>query len=110
MLLSTQTADMCRPTRSVEHGPRVIQQFTALFFVSRDGDVWRIYDSESLNGWGRRMPSTSISSATRVFVGIGRTTAPRLYRFGPDDARDVIPEVLQQQFERSAVTTTGIAV
>jgi hypothetical protein len=85
--------------RVVEMRPRVIQQFTAIFLVSREGDVWRVYDSDSLHGWGRRMPSDSSDVVSRVFVGIGRATTKRIHHFKSTEDRSLTADRLQAQLD-----------
>jgi len=91
--------------RAVEERPRVIQQFTAIFLVSQSGDVWRVYDSESPKGWGRRIPSKNPATRTRVFVGIGQPNGMRVYRFGAEEAREVSAQELQRQLDDSSQAT-----
>ncbi|HEX4681843.1 MAG TPA: hypothetical protein VH277_03985 [Gemmatimonadaceae bacterium] len=77
--------------------PRVIQQFTSIFLVSRRGDLWRVYDSATPDGAERRMPSASSTHPYRLFLALARRSELRVHAFAPDESREVDPVSLQEQ-------------
>lgn len=84
-----------------DDAPRVIQQFTSIFLVSRAGEIWRVYDSNDVNSADRRMPSQTSARSLRIFVALARKTEIRVHTFASGDARHVDPASLQQQLDDS---------
>ena len=80
-------------------GPRVIQQFTSIFLVSRYGELWRVYDSAAPDGADRKMPSTGSSLPYRLFLALARKTEVRVHTFAPGEAREIDPASLQAQLD-----------
>jgi len=87
------------PTK--DDAPRVIQQFTSIFLVSRYGELWRVYDSAAPDGTDRRMPSTGSTLPHRLFLALARKTEVRVYTFAPGERRAVDPVSLEQQLDES---------
>ncbi len=85
-----------------DDAPRVIQQFTSVFLVSRFGELWRVYDATDVNSADRRMPSNSSARPLRIFVALARKTEVRVYTFAPGESRSVDPASLQGQLDGSA--------
>lgn len=85
------------PTSDI--APRVIQQFTSVFLVSRTGELWRVYDSDAADGTGRNMPSAGLTPRSRVFVAIAQTSHVRLREFHPGEPHGIRPEDLQEQLD-----------
>ncbi len=81
--------------------PRVIQQFTSIFLVSRYGELWRVYDSSAPDGADRRMPSSGSTLPYRIFLALARKTEVRLHTFAPGEAREIDPVSLQGQLDES---------
>jgi hypothetical protein len=81
--------------------PRVIQQFTSIFLVSRYGELWRVYDSSAPDGADRKMPSQGSTYPHRLFLALARKTEVRVHTFTPGDRRDVDPASLQGQLDNS---------
>jgi hypothetical protein len=81
--------------------PRVIQQFTSIFLVSRYGELWRVYDSAAPDGADRKMPSMGSTLPYRLFLALARKTEVRAHQFAPGETRDVDPHSLQEQLDRS---------
>lgn len=81
--------------------PRVIQQFTSIFLVSRYGELWRVYDSAAPDGADRRMPSGGSTLPYRLFLALARKTEVRVHTFVPGEKRDVDPYSLQAQLDES---------
>jgi hypothetical protein len=81
--------------------PRVIQQFTSVFLVSRYGELWRVYDCEAPDGSTRKMPSPGSTARARAFVALAQKGEVRIFRFGPGEGHDISPHALQQQLDRS---------
>jgi hypothetical protein len=81
--------------------PRVIQQFTSIFLVSRHGMLWRVYDSETSDGSGRRMPYGASTCKARLFVALATRPETRLHVFAPGEDHDISPHSLQQQLDES---------
>lgn len=84
--------------------PRVIQQFTSVFLVSRLGELWRVYDTDDPNGAERLMPSSLSTRRYRLFVGLARKTQVRVFEFADRAAKDVDPVSLETQLEASVST------
>src|SRR3954471_6008785 len=81
--------------------PRVIQQFTSIFLVSRYGELWRVYDSAAPDGADRKMPSTGSTLPHRLFLALARKTEVRVHTFAPDESREIDPVSLQAQLDSS---------
>ena len=81
--------------------PRVIQQFTSIFLVSRCGELWRVYDSATPNGTDRTMPSPGSTLPFRLFLALARKTEVRIHAFRPGEARDIAAPSLQPQLDHS---------
>lgn len=81
--------------------PRVIQQFTSIFLVSRYGELWRVYDSSAPDGADRKMPSAGSTLPQRLFLALARKTEVRVHTFLPGESRDVDPASLQAQLDES---------
>lgn len=81
--------------------PRVIQQFTSIFLVSRFGELWRVYDSAAPDGTERRMPSNGSSLPYRLFLALARKTEVRVHTFADDGSREIDPQSLQAQLDAS---------
>jgi hypothetical protein len=86
-----------------DNTPRVIQQFTSIFLVSRYGELWRVYDCEDQEGSARRMPSTGQRAAARVFVALAREAETRLRPFASGEDHAIDPQVLQRQLDESGL-------
>jgi hypothetical protein len=84
-----------------DDAPRVIQQFTSVFLVSRSGELWRVYDCDAPDGSVRRMPSALSARRARAFVALARTPEVRIHGFALDETRDVSPQALQHQLDKS---------
>lgn len=81
--------------------PRVIQQFTSIFLVSRYGELWRVYDSAAPDGADRKMPSPGSTLPYRLFLALARKTEVRVHTFIAGEKRDVDPGSLQAQLDES---------
>jgi len=88
---------------SKDDTPRVIQQFTSVFLVSRFGELWRVYDSDDPNCIERQTPSASSIQSHRLFVALAREPQLRVFTFAPGAPRDVDPASLQTQLDASVV-------
>jgi hypothetical protein len=86
------------PTRDGAE-PRVIQQFTSIFLVSRYGELWRVYDSASPDGTDRKMPSAGSTLPYRIFLALARRSELRAHAFAPGESRDIDPVALQEQLD-----------
>ena len=85
--------------------PRVIKQFTSVFLVSRSGELWRVYDCDAPDGSVRRIPSAMSVARARAFVALARTPEIRIHGFALGEARDVGPQALQHQLDKSLALT-----
>lgn len=85
-----------------DDAPRVIQQFTSIFLVSRHGDLWRVYDGASPDG-AQTTPSPRSTLPVRVFVPLGRKKEMRVRTFAPYEPREIDPESLQMQLDESDI-------
>src|SRR5437763_16886367 len=79
--------------------PRVIQQFTSIFLVSRSGELWRVYDSTTPDGVERKMPTASSTHPYRLFLALARRSELRVHSFAPGEPREGDPVSLQGQLE-----------
>jgi hypothetical protein len=84
-----------------DSAPRVLQQFTSIFLVSRFGELWRVFDCEEADGVNRRMPAETHEAAGRVFVALSDEPHERVHMFGASEDRRLEPKLLQAQLERS---------
>src|SRR3954471_8893545 len=82
--------------------PRVIQQFTSIFLVSRYGELWRVYDSAAPDGADRKMPSATSTLPNRIFLALARKTEVRVHAFVPGETREIDPASLQAQLDACA--------
>jgi hypothetical protein len=94
------------PLPTKDDAPRVIRQFTSVFLVSRSGELWRVYDTGTPQGFDRHMPSPLADLPHRLFVALARTSQMRVHTFEPGESRDVEPADLQRQLE-SSVSSLG---
>ena len=92
--LTGQLASIMASTDGV---PRLVRQQAALFLVTPQGDVWRIFDSDDATGENRFAPSTDPGNVTRVFIGSGATPLIKLYHFQPGEPRSTSAERLYDQ-------------
>ena len=76
---------------------RVVRQANALFLVSPQGAVWRIFDSDDAAGESRYPPGTNPFARTRVFMGSGATPDVKVYAFRVEEPRSVGAERLHEQ-------------
>ena len=82
--------------------PRVIRQSTSVFFVSRAGGLWRVFDAESHESADPQMPSAESGLPVRLFMALAKDDQLRVHRFSQDESRDVDPATLQRQLDDSA--------
>jgi hypothetical protein len=101
MVLSSSVAAALAVLPTMDDAPRVIQQFTSIFLVSRYGELWRVYDSAAPDGTDRRMPSPGSTLPCRMFLALARKTEVRVHTFAPDESRALDPVSLQRQLDGS---------
>jgi hypothetical protein len=102
MFSATSVAAALAVIPARDDAPRVIQQFTSIFLVSRYGELWRVYDSTAPEGADRRMPSAGSNLPLRIFVALARKSEVRVHTFAFGAARDTDPVTLQAQLDDSA--------
>jgi len=85
-----------------DDAPRVIQQFTSIFLVSRHGDLWRVCDGDSPDS-AQTAPSSRSTLPVRVFAPLGRKHQMRARTFASFEPREVDPESLQMQLDESEI-------
>jgi hypothetical protein len=83
--------------------PRVIQQFTSVFLVSRLGELWRVYDVDDPQASERFMPTCFTNRSHRIFVSLARNAQLRVHAFAPGMPRDLDPLTLQEQLDQSVL-------
>ena len=98
--LSGQLAAVVASTDAV---PRLVRQFTALFLVTPQGDVWRIFDSDESSGDTRFAPTNDPHVRSRVFIGSGSQPVIRTYRFLDGESRSISAERLLEQLQTAKV-------
>ena len=91
------TGQLAAVMASTDAVPRLVRQFTALFLVTPQGDVWRIFDSAEPSGDTRFAPSNDPHVCSRVFIGSGSQPIIRVYRFLDGEARSISAERLLEQ-------------
>jgi hypothetical protein len=79
--------------------PRILRQFAAFFLATPAGDVWRVFESNDLEGATREAPATDSNAVTRVFVASEERDVALIYRFRPDDTRALTAESLYAQLQ-----------
>lgn len=93
------TGQLAAVMASTDAVPRLVRQFTALFLVTPQGDVWRIFDSDDANGETRFAPSSDPNVRTRVFIGSGARPVVKVYTFAPGEPRSISAERLYDQLQ-----------
>jgi hypothetical protein len=88
---------------SKDDAPRVIQQFTSVFLVSRTGELWRVYDVADPHSSDFQMPEAESSLPYRLFVALAREPETRVHTFTAGAPTAVDPVSLQAQLEESRV-------
>jgi hypothetical protein len=90
------TGQLAAVMASTDAVPRLVRQFTALFLVTPQGDVWRVFDSDDESGETRFSPSSDPNVRTRVFIGSGALPVIRVYEFKKGEARSISAERLYE--------------
>lgn len=91
---------------STDGVPRVVRQANAVFFVTPQGAVWRIFDSDDAAGESRYAPASNPFARSRVFIGGGATPAVKIYAFRVDESRTVaVAERLHEQLLAAATAS-----
>src|SRR5687768_15229397 len=98
------TGQLAAVVASTDAVPRLVRQFTALFLVTPQGDVWRIFDSDDASGETRYAPSSDPRVRTRVFIGSGARPVVRVYTFQGAEPRSISADRLHEQL-LTAVST-----
>jgi hypothetical protein len=91
-------------TASTDAVPRLVRQFAALFLVTPQGDVWRIYDSDDPNDAAHSAPANDPNVRTRTFTGSGSSPAVRIYRFREGESRSISAERLLEQLAAARIS------
>lgn len=91
------TGQLAAVMASTDAVPRLVRQFTALFLVTPQGDVWRVFDSDDVSGATRYAPSSDPKVCTRVFIGSGPRPDIRVYAFKTGEPRSIDAERLYDQ-------------
>jgi hypothetical protein len=90
---------------STDGVPRVVRQANALFLVSPNGEVWRIFDSDDAAGESRYTPASNPFARSRVFMGSGATPTVKIYAFRMDEPRSAAAERLYEQLLAAATSS-----
>jgi hypothetical protein len=85
-----------------DNAPRVIQQFSSIFLVSRTGDLWGVHDCATPGG-PQTTPSSRSTLPVRTFVPLGRRNETRARLFAPYESREIDPESLQAQLDEADI-------
>ena len=99
------TGQLAAVMASTDAVPRLVRQFTALFLVTPQGDVWRIFDSDEPSGDTRFAPTNDPSVISRIFIGSGPNPIIKAYRFLEVESRSISAERLYEQL--AAAKPTG---
>ncbi len=99
--MSTLAKQLASVMASTDGIPRVIRQFSVLYLVTPEGDVWRVFDSEEDARVTRFAATHDPSVSTRIFIGSGPRAVVRVYRFLKTEDRSVSAERLFEQLEES---------
>jgi hypothetical protein len=91
------TGQLAAVVASTDAVPRLVRQFTALFLVTPQGEVWRIFDSDEPSGETRFAPTNDPHVVSRIFIGSGPNPIVRVYRFLDGEARSISAERLHEQ-------------
>jgi hypothetical protein len=91
------TGQLAAVRASTDAAPRLVRQFTTLFLVTPQGDVWRIFDSDGPDGTTHSAPSNDPGVWTRIFMGSGSNPLVRMYRFRDGESRSISAERLLEQ-------------
>ena len=91
------TGQLAAVMASTDAVPRLVRQFTALFLVTPQGDVWRVFDSDDANGETRYAPTSDPKVRTRVFIGSGPRPDVRVYEFQSGEPRSIAADRLHEQ-------------
>jgi hypothetical protein len=97
------TGQLAAVVASTDAVPRLVRQFTALFLVTPQGDVWRIFDSDEASGQTRFAPANDPQVLVRVFMGSGTQPAVKLYSFADGESRSISAERLYEQLGAAKV-------
>lgn len=103
MMRNTSVAAALAVLPAKGDSPRVIRQYTSIFLVSRVGELWRVYDTDSPNSIDREMPSPDSRRAHRVFVALATKEETRVHTFAEDESRDIDPLMLQALLDASPI-------
>jgi hypothetical protein len=87
--------------------PRILRQFTTFFLATPTGEVWRVFESDDVDGARREAPTADSSAATRVFVASEERDLALIYRFQPDDSRALTAESLYAQLQAAVPCDAG---
>jgi hypothetical protein len=82
---------------STDAVPRLVRQFTALFLVTPQGDVWRVFDSDEETGANRFAPTSDPEVRARVFIGSGTEPVSHVHRFREGESRSIAADRLYEQ-------------
>jgi len=97
------TGQLAAVVASTDAIPRLVRQFTALFLVTPQGDVWRIFDSDGPDAETRSAPTNDPHVWARIFIGSGTTPVVRVYRFADGEGRSISAERLFEQLGAAKV-------
>ena len=95
--MDSLTGQLAAIVASTDAVPRLVRQFTALFLVTPQGEVWRVFDSDDATGETRCPPSSDPHIRTRVFIGSGARPPMKFYEFQKDEPRSIGAERLYEQ-------------
>ena len=95
--MNTMTEQLASIMASTDGVARIVRQANALFLVSPQGAVWRIFDSDDAAGESRYVPASNPFARSRVFMGGGAKPTVKVYAFRVDEPRSVGAERLHEQ-------------
>jgi hypothetical protein len=84
---------------ALDNAPSVIRQFTSVFLVASNGELWQVYDVEAADPLRRHMPTPDSIHPRRVFVAMADQNRMRVYSFAGEGPRNVDPTSLQSQLD-----------
>lgn len=86
---------------SINRSPKVVLQPGAVFFMTAEGEVWRVHDTDQ-NGTTRTVPSANVTAPARLFVSADASGLTLIHRFPKRNSRAIDAASLLEQLDTAA--------